>query len=293
MKNIITIEDPEYPKLLREIPFPPERIYYKGNWEASIFKNCLAVVGSRRMTSYGRQITTKLVSEIANAGITIVCGLMYGIDATAHKAAVDAGGRTIAVMPCGIDMVHPPHQESLYNEILENNGLIVSEFEENHPPVIWTYPQRNRIVAGLSIAAMVAEAGERSGSLITAHLARKYERKLFVIPGPLTSKNSQGIMQLIKEGASIVAGSKDILEVYNLESLSPAEPSLNLPAFNELEQAILEELQREPMKIDSLSRFTQKSVSEVGTAVSLMQLKGLLAEEDGKYYINTGGGNVS
>ena len=293
MKNIITIENPEYPRLLKEISFPPERIYYKGGWDTSIFENCLAVVGSRRMTSYGRQITTKLVSEVASAGITIVSGFMYGIDATSHKAAVDAGGRTIAVMPCGIDMVHPPHQKALYSEILENNGLIISEFEDNHPPAVWTYPQRNRIVAGLSIATMVAEAGERSGSLITAHLARKYRRKVFVIPGPLTSKNSQGIMQLIKEGASVVADSKDVLGVYNLKRLSSAGASLNLSALNELEQAILEELQREPMKIDSLSRVTQRSVSEVGTTVSLMQLKGLIAEEDGNYYMNTGGRNVS
>ncbi len=293
MKNIITIENLKYPKMLRKISSPPEEIYYRGNWDASIFENCLAVVGSRKMTSYGKQITTKLVSEVANAGITIVSGFMYGIDATAHKAAVDVGGRTIAVMPCGINVIHPQYQNNLYNKILENSGLIVSEFKNNHPPALWTYPRRNRIVAGLSKATLVIEAGQKSGSLITANLARKYGRKLFVIPGPLTSKNSQGIMQLIKKGAFVVADSKDILEVYNLESLNSAGAPLNLPALNKLEQVILKELQREPMKVDGLSRIAQRSVAEIGTTVSIMQLKGLLAEEDGKYHINNGGRNVS
>lgn len=286
--GVVTIENPRYPKLLKEIPFPPEKIYYKGDWETSIFKNCLAVVGSRRMTVYGKQITTKLVSEISNAGVTIVSGFMYGIDATAHKAALDAGGRTIAVMPCGIDMIHPQHQESLYNEILENNGLVISEFEGSSPPAIWTYPKRNRIVAGLSKAAMIVEAGKKSGSLITAGFAKSYKRKLFVVPGPLTSLNSQGILQLIKEGADIVTSSEDVLVSYDTIRFESPKVSSRLLSLNSFEQAVLEELQREPMKVDDLSRFIKKSVAEIGTILSLMQLRGLLLEEGGKYYINTG-----
>lgn len=213
---------------------------------------------------------------------------MYGIDATAHKAAVDAGGRTIAVMPCGIEMIHPQHQESLYNEILENNGLVISEFEGSFPPAIWTYPKRNRIVAGLSQATMVVEAGKKSGSLITAGLAKSYKRRLIVVPGPLTSLNSQGIVQLIKGGADIVTSSEDLLASYDTIRFGFPKVSSKLSSLNSFEQAVLEELQREPMKVDDLSRFIKKSVAEIGTILSLMQLRGLLLEEGGKYYINTG-----
>ena len=149
-KNIVTMDDPKYPGLLKEAKKSPEVLYYKGDWDEAIFENCLTVVGSRRMTKYGKQITEKIVSEIAGAGITIVSGFMYGIDATAHKAALEAGGRTIAVMPCGIDIIHPEYQKELYEEILKNKGLIISEFEGAHPPAVWTYPRRNKIMAGLS-----------------------------------------------------------------------------------------------------------------------------------------------
>ncbi len=271
--------------MLKEIDSPPRKIYYKGNWNSGIFENCLAVVGSRRMTTYGRQIATKLVSEIARAGITIVSGFMFGIDATAHQAAIDAGSKTIAVLPCGIDMIHPEHQESLYKEILKNNGLIISEFEGAFPPALWTYPKRNRIVAGLSQATMVVEAGEKSGSLITAELARRYKRRVFAVPGPLTSTVSKGAVQLIKNGAEIVTGAEDVLAGYDIPVGAVREPPLR-QGLNKLEQSILNKLQEEPMEIDILIRSLKTSVSELGTALSLMQLKGLVFEEKGKYYVD-------
>ena len=288
MCGVIEINNSKYPRLLKEISSAPEKIYYKGNWDDSLFKNCLAVVGSRRMTSYGRQITNKLVSEIAAAGITIVSGFMYGIDATAHKATLDAGGRTIAVMPCGIDMIHPEYQESLYREILENNGLIVSEFETTFPPAVWTYPKRNRIVAGLSNATMVIEAGPKSGSLITASFTKIYKRKLFAVPGPLTSIFSRGTAQLIKEGAYIVTSAEDVLVKYKLTKNKASDDIQELSNLDKLEKLIVKRLQDEPMKIDVLSRLTKISVSEAGTTLSLMQLKGLLFEEKGKYYLKAG-----
>jgi len=287
MKGVVTIENFKYPKLLKGIPSPPKKIYYKGIWDVSIFENCLAVVGSRKMTTYGKQITTKLVSEISNAGVTIVSGFMYGIDATAHKAALNVGGKTIAVMPCGIEMVHPQYQKSLYDEILENKGLVISEFEGSFPPAVWTYPKRNRIVAGLSKTTMVVEAGEKSGSLITAGLAKNYKRRLFVVPGPLTGLNSQGILQLIKNGADIVTSSKDVLASYDTIQFEFPKVSSRLLRFNSVEQAVLEELQREPMGIDEVARFVKTSVAKVGTILSFMQLKGILLEEKGKYYVNS------
>ena len=286
MKNIIESNNPEYPPLLKEIDRPPQKLYYKGNWNTALFENCLAVVGSRRMTSYGRQITRKLVSEIAAAGVTIVSGFMYGVDAESHKAALEAGGRTIAVMPCGIDIIHPEYQEDLYEEILENNGLIISEFEGNFPPALWTYPRRNRIIAGLSCATMVIEAGQKSGSLITAGFAKKYKRKLFAVPGPLTSALSRGTLQLIKEGADTVTGAQDVLAVYKAAKHNSSKTNLRFSNLNKVEQAIIKKLQQEPMKIDDLSRFLEISASELGTTISLMHLKGLLFEEEGKYYVD-------
>jgi len=191
-------------------------LYYKGNWNPEIFENCLAVVGSRRMTSYGRKITEQLVTEIAAAGVTIVSGFMYGGDEAAHRAAVEMGGRTIAVMPCGIDIIHPEYQEELYNEILNKNGLIISEFKGSFPPDKWTYPRRNRIVAGLSKTILIVEAGLNSGTLITADYAKKFGRKIFAVPGPMTSDVSKGTAQLIKEGAEVVTEVKDILKHYNI-----------------------------------------------------------------------------
>ena len=193
MENIVSITDSHYPELLKQLGNDaPKQLYYKGNWDDSIFENCLAVVGSRRMSSYGRQITEKLVGGIASRGITIVSGFMYGVDAVSHQAALEAGGRTIAVMPCGIDLIHPDYQEELYQEILKKDGLVISEYEGNFLPTLWTYPRRNRLVAGLSKAVMVVEAGEKSGSLITANFAKKLKRKIFAVPGPLTSSLSVG-----------------------------------------------------------------------------------------------------
>ena len=149
------IKNKKYPGLLGKIPDSPKKLYYKGGWNQSIFENCLAVVGSRRMTSYGKLACQKIVQEIASSGITVVSGFMYGIDATAHRAALEGGGRTIAVMPCGVNIIHPAYQEKLYNDILEKQGLIISEFEKDFPPANWTYPKRNRIVAGLSRAVLI------------------------------------------------------------------------------------------------------------------------------------------
>jgi len=285
------IQENEYPKLLKGIgKDAPKQLYYKGSWDEDIFQNCLAVVGSRQMTTYGKQVVEKIVSEVAAAGITIVSGFMYGVDAEAHKTTLRVGGRTIAVMPCGIDLIHPEHQQDLHKEILENKGLVISEYEGNFAPALWTYPRRNRIVAGLSKAALVIEAGEKSGSLITANLAKKYKRKVFVVPGPITSENSKGIMQLIKEGAEAVSSAQDILNFYKINFqflISNFQSSSNFQfSNNSIEQKILKQLQREALEIDVLARITGTSASEIGTILSMMQLKGQIKQEGNKYYIN-------
>ena len=215
MGNYIEINDEKYPKLLKEInKQAPKKLYFKGSLDNEIFENCLAVVGSRKLTSYGKKVIEQIVTEIANKGITIVSGFMYGGDEAAHRAAIKAGGRTIAVMPCGIDLIHPEYQEKLYYQIQENKGLIISEYPENFPPEKWTYPKRNRIVAGLSKAVLVVEAGLNSGTLITAEFARKFKRKIFSVPGPIYSEVSKGSNLLIKKGAAMVTEAQDILKYY-------------------------------------------------------------------------------
>ena len=291
MENIVKIENKKYPELLRKIgKEAPKKLYYKGNWNMDIFENCLAVVGSRHLTSYGRKITEQFITEIAAAGITIVSGFMYGGDEAAHKATVEAGGRTIAVMPCGIDMIHPEYQEELYNKILENKGLIISEYEGNFPPANWTYPKRNRIVAGLSKAVLVVEAGLNSGTLITTDCAGKFGRKIFAVPGPITSEVSRGTAKLIKEGAEVVTSVKDILDFYKIiPSKKSVENSSQLAGRglkNDLEKRIVEQLQKEPLEVNNLARLFNMPVSKIGTTLSLMQLKGFINQEAGKYYVD-------
>ena len=283
-EGVVDIKNKKYPKALKEIKNPPKRLYYRGNWDEDIFENCLAVVGSRRMTSYGRRIAEKMVRDIASSGVTIVSGFMYGIDATSHRASLDGGGRTIAVMPCGVNIVHPEYQGELYNDILKNKGLIISEFEKDFPPDTWTYPKRNRIVAGLSKSTFVVEAALKSGSLITAGFAKKYKRKIFALPGPTSSKVSEGTNQLIKNGASIVTCAQDILDFYDIKKSD--SNNLNFQKAEGLEKKILEILKREPMEIDALSRMFEIPSSKIGTILSLMTMKGLISQEGGKYIAN-------
>lgn len=298
MVEVVEILGKKYPALLNEAlknlvaSLGPKKLYYKGNWSDNIFENCLAVVGSRHLTYYGKKVTEQLVTEIAAAGVTIVSGFMYGGDEAAHSAAVKCGGRTIAVMPCGIDLIHPSSQKKLYQEILDKNGLIVSEYGGNAQPQNFTYVQRDRIVAGLSKAVLVTEAALGSGSLITANYAKKMGRKVFAVPGPITSEVSKGTIKLIKEGAEPVMDAKDILDFFKI---LPSKKT-TLPAFAHselgrgkcftLEDKIIERLRHEPMKVDEMARLFSIPVAQLGTTLSLMQLKGFINHDSGKYYIN-------
>ncbi|MEW5757980.1 MAG: DNA-processing protein DprA [Candidatus Omnitrophota bacterium] len=286
MQGVVKFSDSEYPTLLKTIKSPPKQLYYKGKLDSEIFVNCLAVVGSRKMTTYGKQATQKIVSEIATLGVTIVSGFMYGIDATAHKAALEGGGRTIAVMPCGINMIHPAYQEDLYTQILKNNGLIISEYEGATLPQLWTYPQRNRIIAGLSLGTLVVEAGENSGSLITAGFAKKFKRKIFSVPGPINSSVSYGTLQLIKEGASVVSSAEDILLHYGITNTITKDARSGNQDLSKLEASIIETLKNEPQEIDVLARKLKVSASQISSAISIMQIKGLIQQEGAKFYVN-------
>ena len=298
MDGVVTQEEAGYPARLRGLPGAPTRLYYKGRWEESLFADCLAVVGTRRMTSYGRQVTEQVVTEIAAAGITIVSGFMFGVDAEAHRAALAAGGRTIAVMPCGIERVTPAYQRDLYDAILQQ-GLIVSEVPGEAAPAAWTFPKRNRIVAGLSQATLVVEGAVESGSLITAAFARRYGRQVFAVPGPITSPTSLGPLKLLREGAALVTRAEDVLGFYgkppplhlHLEGV-PESACGHLPGGirtppEGLQGRILNSLGTEPVELDALVHALQVTPAELGAALSLLELSGLVVETDGRYLLGT------
>jgi len=305
----VEITGKNYPKALKEAlkklepSLGPKKLYYKGNYCPDIFANCLAVVGSRHLTFYGRRVTEQLVTECAATGITIVSGFMYGGDEAAHSVAVKAGGRTIAVMPCGINRIHPAYQKKLYQEILDNNGLIISEYEGDAQPQTFTYVQRDRLVAGLSKAVLVTEAALNSGSLITASYAKKYGRKIFAVPGQITSEVSKGTIKLIKEGAEPVLEANDILSFYkvlvnprchsgldpesrNMQKARTLDSRFRGNDSGNLEEKIIAHLRREPLRADEMARVFTIPVAQLGTTLSLMQLKGIINQDSGKYFIN-------
>ncbi len=290
--NYIDINSDEYPYLLQQIKDPPPKLFFKGDWDPNIFNETISVVGSRRMTRYGEIITDSLVSMIAGKGITIVSGFMYGIDAQAHDAALKAGGRTIAVMPCGIERIHPEYQTDLHERILTNNGLVVSEYPGDTPPALWTYPRRNRIIAGLSPILLVIEAGVKSGALITAKIAKNYNKKIFAVPGPLTSTVSIGTALLIKNGAQIVTGAEDLLFEFGIKDNTELFSKKELYGLNKTQQKIIQILSGEPMGIDDIARFAEIQISEIGADITVLSIKKHLTLNEGKYYLINGAQNA-
>lgn len=214
--NIITIQDESYPKLLKEIYAPPAILYIRGNFEPND-ESSLGVVGTRNFSDYGKHITPIITSELSRSGLTIVSGLAIGIDTIAHKTAIENNGRTIAVLGSGIDTksIYPTINRYLAERIIEQ-GAIISEFPINTNPLPQNFPQRNRIISGLSLGVLVIEAQEKSGSMITARNALEQNREVFAVPGNIISNNSSGPNSLIKMGAKLVTKAKDILEELNL-----------------------------------------------------------------------------
>ncbi|MCX6705863.1 MAG: DNA-processing protein DprA [Candidatus Woesebacteria bacterium] len=261
-----------------------KNIYYRGDLEKGIFKKSIAIVGSRRMTRYGKDVVDKFVSEFVTNGVTTISGFMYGVDTEVHQKTVDYGGRTVAVFGCGLDVIYPPENEKLYGQILENKGLVVSEYEPSAKPHLWKFPQRNKIVAGLaSLGVLVIEAGEKSGSLITANLAKKMGKKIYAVPGSITSSVSVGCNNLIKSGEAImVTSASDILKIKSTvhSSLSTVH---NLSI---MENSIYKILQLEPMGIDEIAAKIESSIVEIGSTLSVMSLKGFITESGGKYYLS-------
>lgn len=260
--------------------------FYRGNWDEKLFKNSIAIVGSRQMTKYGQFVIDKFVSDFVINGITTISGFMYGVDTEVAMKTVEYGGKNIAVFGCGLDTIYPAENEKLYSDILESGGLVVSEYEPNAKPHLWKFPQRNKIVVDFSsIGVLVIEAGLKSGSLVTAEIAKKAGKKVWAVPGPITSKVSEGCNELIKSGDARMAVSvADILGRSVKRTASSLKQISN--DLNETELKIHKALQLEPLEIDEIAFKLGVGVVEIGTTLSLMAIKGLITENGGKYFVN-------
>jgi DNA processing protein len=268
----------QYPPLLRELHDPPPGLFLRGSGAAELLgQRGLAIVGARACSSYGSQVARLLGRELAAAGLVIVSGLARGIDGEAHRGALEAGGRTLAVLGCGVDRDYPAAHAQLAARISEQ-GLVVSEYAPGVEPAPWRFPARNRIIAGLAEATIVVEARERSGALITADFALEAGREVFAVPGEITSALSAGTNALLRLGATPLISPKNVLESLGVDAVSAPEPELGkVPA------RMLEALAREPSGIDGLIRQTGLDAATVATALAELELVGAVAEVDGLY----------
>lgn len=283
----ITILDQNYPKLLKEIYAPPPLLYYLGEFDLNN-DFILAVVGTRKISEYGKQVTQKLVSELTQAGLTIASGLALGIDACAHLAALNNGGKTIAVLGSGLDQIYPATNRQLAQKIVGQGGAIISEFPLGMPPLKHNFPLRNRIIAGLSLGTLVTEAGEKSGALITARLALEQNREVFAVPGNIYQTGSVGPNKLIKLGAKAVTAATDILEALNLSQANDFKDVLKLIPENEIEKNILKVLDQEPLHIDKIVQSSMLDISVVNSTLSVMEMKGMIKNLGNQTYLKIG-----
>lgn len=290
----VTLEDPRYPANLKHIFDPPPVLFVKGKlmFEDS---RAVAVVGSRRATQYGRAIAEEIAAGLAGAGVCVVSGLARGIDSAAHRGAVKAKGRTIGVLGCGVDIVYPRENRSLYRTI-EEEGALVSEFPLGTPPVPRNFPARNRIISGLSRGVIVVEAAVNGGALITADFALEQGRDVFAVPGPYSSKYSVGTNRLIEEGARPVKEALDILLEYGwvkevLPEEAPPEPRLDSTqeepglGADQIESRIIGMLSLEPVTIESIREKSGISPAVLSAQLMLMEIKGLVIKLPGGKYI--------
>ena len=284
--NVITIKEEIYPKLLKELYTPPPLLYYKGNFD---LKNdfTLAVVGARKYTNYGEQVTINLVKHLAHNNLTIVSGLALGIDSLAHTTALENNGKTIAVLGSGLDKqnIYPTQNRYLADKIISKNGLIISEFPPGTPPLRHHFPQRNRIISGLSLGTLVIEASEKSGALITAKYSLDQNREVFAVPGNIYSDTSSGTNELIKLGAKVVTKAEDIIETLNLDqAIAYIDNKKIIPETPE-EKILIEHLSHEPIHVDELARLTKFDIAAINSTLTIMEMKGMVKNIGSMQYI--------
>ena len=267
-----------YPSLLARIPDPPSSLWLRGDAAPALLAEpAVAIVGARACSGYGRSVARSLAGGVAEAGAVVVSGLARGIDGEAHRGALAVDGRTVAVLGCGVDRDYPAAHAALARAIVAGGGLVVSEYEPGVEPAPWRFPARNRIIAGLAAATVVVEARERSGALITADFALEDGREVLVVPGEITSALSAGANALLRQGATPATSVADVLEAIGLEPRPPAEVAVEDPVAT----AVLSAVAAGVGTADELTRATGRSAGEVATALTLLELAGKVAVEEG------------
>jgi DNA processing protein len=281
---LLVWDSPNYPRYLREVPNPPPVLFGQGELiEADQW--AVAVVGTRRLTAYGKQVTHELVSGLVRSNVTIVSGLAKGIDSIAHQVAVEMGGRTIAVLGSGLDHIYPAQNRALAGRILEGHGAVISEYMLGVKPDAKNFPPRNRIISGLSLGVVVVEAGGRSGALITANFALEQNREVFAVPGNINSPASMGTNRLIQQGAKPVLDVEDILEELNLTMVLERVAVQRAVPDSAEEALLLNYLSHQPVHIDALSRDCGLPSAMVSSTLTLMELKGMVQQVGGMNYV--------
>lgn len=281
--QVIIREDPEYPERLACVDQPPPVLYIRGTLKPED-RWAVALVGTRRVTSYGQQVTEQVATYLARNGITVISGLARGVDGIAHQTALNNGGRTMAVLGSGLDQLYPPEHRALAERI-SGSGAIISDYFPDTPPDAANFPPRNRIIAGLALATVVVEAGEKSGALITATFAAEQGRDVFAVPGPIYAPQSKGTNRLIREGAQPLLSPEDILEALNLKKVDQYKQASLLLPVDELEEKLLTILELEPVYIDEIQARAGFPVEKVAAALTMMELKGMVRQIGGMTYM--------
>ena len=284
--KILTYQDPIYPKLLLEIPKYPPLLYYRGKM-ADAEELCVSVVGTRKITTYGRSVIPDLLTPLVEAGVSIVSGMAFGVDSEAHKLAINRRKRTIAVLGGGLDdaSLYPKHHQLLAHEILENGGALLSEYPIGTPSLKHHFVSRNRIISGISVATVIIECNLKSGSLITARYALDQNRQVYAVPGPIYAETSQGPNNLIKMGAKLITQTNDIMEDLNLKTLPAQKQAQDLFGDSPAESAILKILSREPVHANELIKQSGLSPSDAASALTFLEMKGKVRNLGGQQYI--------
>jgi len=300
--DILVLDDGVYPTLLRETYDPPVVLYVKGAWSECFDRPCVAIVGSRRCSTYGQNAALMLSRELAQRGVTIISGMARGIDASAHRGTLEAGGHTVGVMGTGVDQIYPRDHRKLADEILKHKGALVTQFPLGTPPVSENFPYRNRVISGLSLGVVVVEAAENSGSLITARLAMEQNREVFAVPGNITSRNSFGTNYLIKgAGAKLVQQWQDVASELPAEIAAQLLPppskkkkkgelvdqlALTPRDLTEHESAVFKLLTSDtPLQIDTLAESTRLSITQLTGALLTLEMRELIRALPGKCFV--------
>jgi DNA processing protein len=282
--NILTYDNPQYPYMLRQISNPPMTLFYKGDLFSCNLERTVAFVGSRRASFAGKEGVSSIISDLRGTDLTVVSGLAAGIDATAHRSAIENGLKTIGVIASGFDYKYPSTSADLYKHLEEGAGAIVTEYYPTFEPIKFRFPQRNRIVTGLSYGTVVGEAAMKSGALISANLTLEQGRELMCIPGAINNANTEGIFKLLKDGATMVTKGEDVLNAldWQIESKSSAKAKINL---NEVEKVIFDIIGIEPKGFDEIQALTGLNTEDLLMRLTEMELSGLIEQVKGDRYI--------